>query len=294
MSAFTIEPLNANFGAQVSGVDIGNDVDADTLLALSSALYEHMVLVIREQSLTEPRYLGFGRKWGEPIPHVLDHMRMPGYPELMTVGNTEERDKNPLIRNGAAQWHTDQSYEQVPASATMLYSILAPSHGGETQFCNMRAAYAALDDATRARLDTLQVAHKYGKGKPRADELPINPITSNEQEARVPVTWHPLVMPHPVTGSRALYALGHGAHGIKGMAEDDAEALIEQLKTHCAQERFIYRHRYSVGDVVIWDTLQTMHRATPIEVPSREDDSRLLWRISVRGRPGVHPQSTAH
>jgi taurine dioxygenase len=285
MSALNIVAISDDFGARITDCDVRTDINAATFSALAHALYANRVIVIRAQQLSESDYSRFGEMWGEPIPHVLDHMRMRGYPQLMTVGNTEPRDRDPLIRNGAALWHTDQSYERVPASATMLYSIIAPAHGGETQFCDMRGAYDALDKGTRAHIDTLKVAHKYGAGKRRLDEPAVNPIINDEQDRRVPTIYHPLAYAHPITGTRALYALGHGAHGIQDMEDDDAEALLGELKAHCAQERFIYRHKYDVGDLVIWDTLQTMHRATPIEIPNSNDDSRLLWRISVRGIP---------
>jgi taurine dioxygenase len=281
----SIEHLDGNFGAEIRGYDLNSTISAKHFQQLCHALYDNRILVFRDQEFSKPDYLRFGEMWGEPIPHVLDHMRMENYPQLMTIGNTEPRDRDPLIRNGAAQWHTDQSYEQIPANATMLYSIIAPAHGGETQFCDMRGAYQALDDSMRARIDSLEVAHKYGKGKRRDDEPPINPIINNEQDNRVPVIYHPLAISHPVTGHRALYALGHGAHAIKDIEQAEADSLLEELKEHCLQERFIYRHHYEVGDVVIWDTLQTMHRATPIAVASTRDDSRLLWRISVRGTP---------
>ena len=224
---------------------------------------------------------------------MLDHMHMPGYPELMTVGNTETRDEDPKIRNGAALWHTDQSYEKTPASATMLYSIVVPERGGETQYCDMATAWDNLDDETRRRIDGLEVAHKYGRGKRRPGEPPVNPIINDEQDRRVPPVYHPLVMPHPITGRKALYALGHGAYAIKGMPDAEAGALLDALKDHALQERHIYRHRYSVGDLVVWDTLQTMHAATPIGVATSKADSRLLWRISVRGRPAVHATAAA-
>jgi alpha-ketoglutarate-dependent taurine dioxygenase len=98
------------------------------------------------------------------------------------------------------------------------------------------------------------------------------------------------VLPHPVSGRKALYALGHGAHGIRGMDEAAAMDLIEQLKEHALQEKYIYRHRYQVGDIAIWDTLQTMHAATPIDVATGEntDNARILWRISVRGKPVIY------
>ena len=286
-----ITPLDAAFGAEIRGVDLAAGADEALMRLLTGALYDHRVIVIRGQRLDEERYLGFGRQWGAPIPHVLDHMRMAGYPELMTVGNTEKRDEDPKIRNGAALWHTDQSYEEVPASATMLYSLIAPAEGGETQFCDMAAAWDNLDEAMKRRIDGLRVAHKYGRGKRRKDEPPANPIVNDEQDSRVPPVWHPLVMPHPVTGRRALYALGHGAYAIEGMADAEAEALLDELKDHALEERHIYRHKYTAGDLVVWDTLQTMHAATPIGVATGKADSRLLWRISVRGRPAVHAEA---
>ena len=284
----TIVPLRAAFGVEVCGVDLRAGMDEALTRLLTDALYEHRVIVIRNQNLDRQTYLRFGRQLGTPIPHVLDHMRMPGYPDLMTVGNTEKRDEDDKIRNGAALWHTDQSYEKVPASATMLYSIIAPEHGGETQFCDMAAAYDNLGDAMRRRIEGIVVAHKYGRGRRQEGEPPANPIISEVQDRRVPAVYHPLVMRHPVTGRKALYALGHGAYAIKGMADDQAEALLDELKTHALDERHIYRHKYLVGDLVVWDTLQTMHAATPIGVATSNADSRLLWRISVRGHPSLH------
>ena len=260
----TITPLDAVLGAEIRGVDVGAGVDdaphaSPHRGALRPSRHRHP-----DQRLDEDRYLRFGRQWGTPIPHVLDHMRMSGYPELMTVGNTEKRDEDPKIRNGAALWHTDQSYEKAPASATMLYSIIAPERGGETQYCDMAAAYDNLDAETRRRIDGLEVAHRYGRGKRRPGEPPVNPIIDDEQDRRVPPVHHPLVMRHPITGRKALYALGHGAYAVKGMPDDEAVALLDALKDHALQERHVYRHKYSVGDLVVWDTLQTMHAATPI------------------------------
>lgn len=282
-----IEKLDGNFGAAIHGVDLAVGVDDKLMRFLTQSLYEHQVIVLRNQKLDEDSYLQFGKQWGDPIPHVLDHMRMAGYPEMMTVGNTERRDRDDGIRNGAALWHTDQSYESVPASATMLYSIKAPEKGGETQFCNMALAYDALDVSVARKIANLHMAHKYGYGKTRKGERNANPIINDDQDQRVPVVHHPVVMPHPITGRKALYALGHGAHAIRGMADDAAEDLIDSLKDHVLQEQFIYRHSYEIGDVVIWDTLSTMHSATLIDIPENQREERLLWRISVRRLPEI-------
>ncbi|MCH9672250.1 MAG: TauD/TfdA family dioxygenase [Gammaproteobacteria bacterium] len=291
-SEMSVDELDAPFGAVVNGVDVSR-LGPGEMKTLTEVLYANRLIVLKGQSLDKAAYLRFGRSWGEPIPHVLDHMRMPGFPELLVVGNTEQKDKDNAIRNGAALWHTDQSYEAVPATATMLYSIQAPAVGGETQFCDMARAYDALSDDMKARIGSLEVAHKYGRGKLRADDLDVNPLANDDQDSRVPVIYHPLVMEHPITSRPTLYALGHGAHAIKGMSDGESAALLEELKTHVLQEAFIYRHRYEVGDIAIWDTLQTMHRATPIDYVSDADTARLLWRISVRGIPQVYEGRSA-
>ena len=282
-----ITPMANEFGTFVDELDLSHQVSESVMQTLCDALYKYRVVCVRGQNFTRDSYLRFGRQMGQPIAHVLDHMRMRGYPQLMTVGNTEPRDRDNKIRNGAALWHTDQSYEAIPARATMLFSLIAPVAGGETQFCDMARAYDALDNAMQARIDALQMAHKYGHGKRRDGELDVNPIINIDQDARVPPVYHPLVLRHPVTGRPSLYALGHGAHAIHGMTDGEAHDLIEALKDHALQERFIYRHKYAPGQLVIWDTLQTMHSATPIAPLRSRNNARLLWRISVRGRPAA-------
>ncbi len=285
----TITPFAAACGAEVRGVDLSRDLSDDLMWTLTQALYDYRVLVIKEQRLERADYYRFGEQWGEPIPHVLDHMRMKGWPAMMTIGNTEERDRDDRTRNGAALWHTDQSYEAIPASATMLYSLIVPRTGGETHFADMAAAYDALDDETRAIADHCSVGHLYGQTRLREDEYEVTALASDRQVEAVPTCWHPLVLPHPVTGRKAIYAVGHGAFRIQGMSDESGSDFIFRMKEHCVQPRFVYSHRYEVGDVCIFDTLSTMHRASPIGLPSSlaDDRARLLWRISVRGRPRV-------
>ena len=180
-----IRTLDANFGAEIIGLDLNDPVDNDTLRKLTDALYSNRVIVIRDQNLDKATYFEFGQKWGRPIPHVLDHLRMADYPAMMAVGNTEEKDQNEAIRNGTALWHTDQSYEEAPASATMLYAIKVPQMGGETQICNMVKAYEDLDENTKTRLEAMQVAHQYGRGKLRPEEFGASPIMTSGEIADV-------------------------------------------------------------------------------------------------------------
>ena len=283
-----IRPLDANFGVEIIGIDLNSPLNDEAWRTLTSALYANRIIVIRNQNLDKATYFQFGQKLGEPIPHVLNHLRMPDYPAMMVVGNTDEKDKTEAIRNGTVLWHTDQSYEAVPASATMLHAIKVPQTGGRTQICNMVKAYEDLDDDTKMRLETLQVAHQYGRGKLRPEEFRASPIMTSEQQEKLPTFYHPLVMPHPITGLKSLYAVGQTSYAIKGMEDNEAIALLEQLKDHVLQEKYIYRHKYCVGDIAIWDTFQTLHSGEMIDVATGESDARLMWRISVRGKPAIY------
>lgn len=283
----SIKRLDASFGVEASGVDLSGGFEAETMRQLVDALHDNRVLVIRDQSLSKDAYLRFGEQWGTPHPHVLDHLRMPGYPALMAVGNTEEQHKKDEVRNGAAFWHTDQSYEAEPASATMLYAIKVPVSGGETLIADMVGAYDALDETLKARIDDLVVAHLYGAGSGRGAEKIASPLIGEQQVAEVPTVYHRLARPHPVTGRKALYGVAGTPCAIVGMADDEAGALLDQLKAHALADRFVCRHKYAVGDIAIWDTSSTLHCATPIDIATDAATSRLLYRISVKGRPKV-------
>jgi alpha-ketoglutarate-dependent taurine dioxygenase len=285
----TITPLEANFGAAVRDIDLRQQTSPEEAKQLVDGLYENRLLIIKDQDLREADYLRFGKLWGAPIPHVLDHMRLQGFPEMMAVGNTEEKDRVDAVRLGAALWHTDQSYEQVPASATMLYSIVVPKQGGQTRFANMAAAYDALDDEMKQRIDSYVVSHLYGAAKLTKDEYIASPLIKQSQTDHVPPCKHPLVLRHPVTGRKALYGVGQSCFAIDGVEDEEARQLLWDLRDHAVQPKFIYEHGYQVGDIAIFDTFSTMHCAKHIDIAdSVEDDhARLLWRISVRGMPAA-------
>ena len=276
--------LPGSFGVEIAGVDVARASDAE-MRAIAGTLYAERLVVLRGQRLDKPQYLAFGRRWGTPIPHVLDHLRMTEFPELMAVGNTEEKDRKEEIRNGAAFWHTDQSYEAVPASLTMLYAILVPRQGGETMYADCARAYDALSPAMKARIAGLEARHFYGAGSGKDGERIASPIVTEEQEGKVPPIFHPIAKPHPVTGRMALYAPAGTGFAVKGMADEAARDLLTELKDHVLKPEFRTMHKYRVGDLVLWDTWQTLHSAVPIETPRSEEEKRLLWRISARGLP---------
>ncbi|MCY4428973.1 MAG: TauD/TfdA family dioxygenase [Rhodospirillales bacterium] len=285
------EPLEGPFGCAAHGVDLPAGLDDDGFLTLSRALYRHRLLVLKDQTCGKDAYLRFGRQWGVPIQHVVDTARMPGYPDLLEVGNVTRRWQM-YSRNTAAFWHTDQSYEADVATATMLYAQKVPDVGGETRILDMKAAYDDLDQETRERIDGMVAVHYYGATSGRDGELSTQQLTE-AQAATVPPVSHPLVREHSVTGERALYAVGGTAFGIAGMPNADADALLRSLKAHCVQDRYVYAHKYEVGDIAIWDTQMTMHCAAPMNDPDGPGTERLLWRISVRGLPEAYARRRA-
>jgi len=278
--------LSENFGIAVEGVDVSSVPDESTLRTLANLLYEHRLLVVRGQTLDIEQYYQFGRQWGELITHVSEFLRVPGYPEMMCIGNTEEKDRDPAIRNGAVHWHTDGSYK-IPATAiTMLYAKKVPSNGGPTLFCDMASAYDALDGNDQLLAENSIANHLFGAGTDEDEQTPAGVVQS--QGGADPVK-NSLVKTHPVSGRKALYGLGQSPFSIDGLSDDDAQARIRYFKSKAVRPEFIYEHRYEVGDIMLIDCLATMHKATPSEAAASPDadNARIMWRLSTEGLPGV-------
>jgi taurine dioxygenase len=177
--------------------------------------------------------------------------------------------------NGAS-WHTDDSFMREPCSLTMLYGVTVPSRGGDTQFVNMHAAYEALSPETKARIDRLQVIHKYQSSR-QTNKVSQRP---DAEMKAMPEATHPLVRTHPETGRKALYLNANRMEQIVGMERAESDALLDQLIAHAIEPRFQYRHVWRPGDIVIWDNRATMHKANA-DYP--EGERRLMHRVIVAG-----------
>ena len=274
---FDIEPLGA-FGVAVPNIDLEGLSD-ESLRQLLLTLYEQRFAVLRTGGMTKSDYVAFARRVGEPIRLSRD----PDYPEIAHITNVDNDTER--SRRGAAHWHTDQSFRQTVSSVTMLYSVQAPARGGETRFCDMAGAYDALPEDTKRRIDDLIVMHRHGvsvAARP-GDHTPEPPPGWDRNST----AFHPLVRRHPVTGRKTLYAPTGTSQGIRGMAQDEAVALLEELCQHAFQDRFVASHRHRRFDLVMWDNPTTMHSATPLAAASGPEDTRLIHRISLRGAPSV-------
>jgi taurine dioxygenase len=273
------KPLSPGFGLETSAIDSSRPLTDAELAELEQTFFRAQVLVLRNQSPTPAQYVAFARRFGPPEPHVIDQFHHPDDPNILILTN-RKKDGQPLgLADAGTYFHTDYSYLQVPARATMLYSVEVPKVGGNTLFANQYAAYDGLPEAMKRRIDALVGIHHYGNRKvpDEMSRVAASPLTA-EQKAKMPLITHPLVRPHPVTGRKALYAVSGSSYGIVGMPEDEAVALLDELAAHATQSKYIYSLSYRVGDVVIWDNASLLHSATLTD----PDDSRTLWRITVK------------
>jgi len=277
--SLTITPLAENAGAEVTGIDLRDPVDAETRARLNQAFLDHAALVFRDQDLTAQQFADASRIFGTPMRQLLKQYYVDGCPEVGVVSNRDRDTKGDgklLIRG--TTWHTDHSNQADPPKATALHAIAIPSTGGDTQVTNTAAAYAALPDAMKRRIDGLMAVHTYLSSRtPR--KLPER---TPEEKAATPDVTHPLVRVHPESGRKALYLNPVRIEGIVGMGDAEAFALLDELMAHATQERFQYRHRWRERDMLIWDDRCTMHQANPDYDMA---ELRYLHRLMLEGTP---------
>jgi taurine dioxygenase len=273
------QPLAPGFGLEISDIDVSLPLRDAAFAELERTFFAGQVLVLRGQHLTPAQFVAFARRFGPPEPHVIDQFHHPADPNILVLSN-RTRDGQPVgLADAGTYFHTDYSYLQVPARATMLYSIEVPKVGGRTLFANQYAAYDDLPAALKRRIGPLIAVHHYGNRKvaDTMSRVAASPLT-DEQKAKMPLITHPIVRAHPVTGRKSLYAVSGSSYGIVGMPEDEAVALLDELAAHATQSRYQLSYAYSVGDVVIWDNASLLHCATLTD----PDDPRTLWRITIK------------
>jgi alpha-ketoglutarate-dependent taurine dioxygenase len=271
-----VEPLDTTLGAVVTGVRLATLDDA-AWASIEDAFNEHAVLVFPGQGLSREEQAGFARRFGE-----LDSLNDErGYVPIANTtrdgGVRDPADPVMAILRGNQGWHTDSSYMPVSAKASMLSAHVVPSHGGATEWADMRAAYDALDLELRTRVETLSAYHSIVYSQRRAGE-PVVDGAYGYDVAEEPL--RPLVKMHPATGRRALF-IGRHAHDIRGLTADDSTALLDELLAFACQPPRVYTHHWTVGDLVVWDNRCVLHRAQPWDW----DEPRVMVHTCVAGDP---------
>lgn len=288
--------LGRALGAEISGVDLSRPLSEDAFAQVAKAFFDHEVVVFREQKLAPQQQIAFTRRFGELEHHVRKESRLAGFPEILIVSNVlDERGRAIGAQDAGRFWHSDLSYKREPSLLSALYALEVPmQHGrvlGDTAFASAVAAYAALPEEKKRRLEGLRNVHSYRYYRAKNAEaqkaevaaggrVVQEHVPSEEQLRSVPDVEMPLVRTHPVTGRKALFVNeAHTSH-IVGLPKGEAEALLAELCRHIVRPEFAYTHRWRPGDLLMWDNCAVQHKATfDYALPLR----RLMYRTTVRG-----------
>jgi taurine dioxygenase len=273
-------------GAEVA-FNLSTELDDRTFGEIEQAFHDNIVIYFRGQQLSNERHIGFSRRFGELEIHVLKKYLLPDHPEILLISNIkDENGENIGLADAGFTWHTDVSYLKRPSRCSLLYAKEVPHRDGkalgDTVFTNTRAAYEALPDGMKRRLSGLKAIHRYS-ARERVANSPRPKLTKQQLE-ETPDAAHPIVRTHAWTGLKSLYVTAGECIGIEGMPDDEAIALIRELHAHCMRPEFQYRHKWRVGDLLMWDNASSMHLAIcDYQLPER----RLMHRTTVAGEVPV-------
>lgn len=277
-----IQTLHPALGAEVVGLDLAETMDDETFQAIRDAWMKHLVLAFPNQTLSEEQQITFSQRFGALEEHHQDIIKSRSSPQIFRVSNVNDEgnmmssDHPSIAQISLAQrWHTDSSYRAVPSMGSILHGIEVTKEGGETCFSNMYMVYDALVRDTKRRITGCRARHDFGHLTKLA---PVKPLTESERQAMPPV-WQPMVRKHPWTGRPSLFISPIYNDAIEGMNDDEAAELLTELTEFAGREEFVYRHRWTQGDVVMWDNRCTMHRVTPYDLNLR----RVMHRNTVVG-----------
>lgn len=273
--SFEVEPASDGFSASIRGLDLARPIDAAASARIADAFLAHKVLVFQDQHLDVAGFARAGGIFGRLVEHALDQYRHPEWPTVSIISNRNPRT-GIVDPKGAARgtgWHTDQSYARTPCKATALYAVVLPSSGGDTLFVDTARAYADLAPEIRSQADRAAAMFSWG-GRNPGNAAPLTP----EQRARLPDVVHPLVLAHPETGAKALYIDETNAVRVVDTDTETGEALLARLFAHATADAYLYRHRWTKGDLVVWDNRCTAHRAAGGYPPGEE---RTMYRTQI-------------
>lgn len=270
---FTVEPLSPVLGASITGLDLRKPLPEDDKRAVYDAFVKHHVLCFRDQHLSEAEQIAFTEQFGTLERHIARNRT--GANPLVNIVSNLGPDGKPSGKLSSTRWHTDKSFRPLPSLATILHALVMPPAGGETCFANMIAAYEALPAADKTALAGVRVVHSWELSRERAGGK-----ATPEEIADAPPMAHPLVRTIPESGEKALFMGEHAAY-LEGQPMEAGRARLDALTAHAVQERFVYRHKWREGDLLMWDNRCLLHCANTNFDVARFP--RVLQRTCVRG-----------
>lgn len=279
--AITIRQLHPLFGAEIGGVDTGQPMDDATFAEIRAALDEYSVLVLHDQDLDDERQIAFSQRFGplemagKANPAVGTYFARQSNLDMQSGAVIPAEDRRMIYQKGNYLWHSDSSFKPVPSLCSLLSARVVPPEGGNTEFATMRAAYDALPDEVKQKLEGLVAEHSLVYSRSTVSTGALTP----EMKAELPGAWQTMVRVNPVNGRKAIYAGAHASHVI-GWPREEGRAFIQWLNEFATQPRFCFSHAWRQGDLVIWDNRAVLHRATAYDTLRHQ---RLMQRTTVRG-----------
>jgi len=284
----SIERLAKPLGAAVHGIDLSEPLDAATLATVRDAFHEHLVLVFPGQSLTPAQHIAFSRRFGDLAIHVSDEYLLPGHPEILLLTNErKENGERVSIADGGTGWHSDLSYMEKPSLGSILYAVRTPEDrtvAQDTEWSNQYLAYETLPEALKRRIAGLRAIHIFDQDlNPRMPPVDTRYRDKHtpEKHAKTPPRIHPLVRTHPETGRKALFASIRFTTAIADMDRAEGDAILDEIFAHQDNPDFVFRHRWSAGDAVMWDNRCSNHRA--VGKVAEPPNIRRLHRTTLAG-----------
>ncbi len=292
----TFEPTGALLGATVQGADLSQPLRDADFSAVLAALGRYGVLCFKNQSISPQNLRDFSARFGG-LQRGVSGIHEPGFPEVSVLSNVVENGKMIGLPDAGQDWHTDMSYNDTIGFVNVLHAIKVPHRNGrplgDTLFANMHAAYEGLAPAMKSQLANYTATHDFNKfwegmvNRPGSIRKPLTP----EQRAKRPPSVHPVFLTHPITGRKVLYCNPGYVIRINEVSEAESERLLTLLFEHQLQPAYRYRHSWSVGDVLIWDHIGTLHNALPDYEPH---EHRLMKRCQVLADRIFDPAFLAH
>ena len=275
----TIEtrPLSPALGAEITGVDIARGIDDKQFDELRQAYIDYGVIFLRDQDITPEQHIAFAERWGR-INVNRFFQAVETHPVIAEV--RKEADQKANI---GSSWHTDHSYDQVPAMGSILYAREVPSVGGDTLFASMYAAYDALSDGLKQMLLTMKAEHssRHAFGEVAYLDSDLDDLGSRlgNTDAATQDSLHPVIIKHPLSGRSALYVNGDFTVKFAGWSKDESQPLLDYLYAHASRNEFTCRFNWRKGSIAIWDNRATHHCA----LNDYHGERRLMHRITIDG-----------
>lgn len=263
MANLEVIPSGGALGAEIRGVDLRQPLTTAQAEQVKAAFLEHCVIYLRDQKISEEDQVRFTRHFGKPVPHVREQADRR-IKEIFIISNVSE-DGKPIgaLGNDEIQFHSDLSYMQEPGSVSMLFAVEVPDEGGDTMWVNGYKAYEELDEELKQHAENLKAVHLH----PRPQQNPPTPAV------------HPVFRTHPETGRKVVYVSPHLTSHIEEVSEKESRELLDRLIAHATQPRFVWRHKWRVGDLLMWDNRCTMHRRESFDNNKR----RVMKRTQIFG-----------